>query len=108
MNKLNTKATLRWHVTESASLPNDVRQRFLDRYRNRMTSEGDILVTSQRFRDAGRNAGDCLEKLRKMLAGVAKPPKTRKPTKPTRASERRRLEAKRRQAQKKQLRRPPQ
>jgi ribosome-associated protein len=107
VNKLNTKATLRWPVADSRSLPGDVRDRFLHRYRGRITSEGDVLITSQRFRDAGRNAGDCLEKLRQMLARVAEPPKTRRPTKPTRAAKRRRLEAKRQHAQKKQLRRPP-
>lgn len=107
VNKLNTKATLRWAVAQSPSLPDDVRQRFLERYRTRVTSEGDLLVTSQRFRDAGRNAGDCLEKLRQMLSAVAHPPKVRKATKPSRASKRRRLEDKRKQSEKKQSRRSP-
>lgn len=107
VNKLNTKATLRWAVVQSASLPDDVRARFLQQYRTRITSEGDLVMTSQRFRDAGRNAGDCLEKLRQMLSAVAQPPKARKATKPSRASKRRRLEDKRKQSQKKQFRRPP-
>ena len=107
VNKLNTKATLRWAVAQSPSLPDDVRQRFLERYRTRVTSEGNLLMTSQRFRDAGRNAGDCLEKLRQMLSAVAHPPKVRKATKPSRASKRRRLEDKRKQSEKKQSRRSP-
>ncbi len=104
VNKLNTKATLRWPVATSPSLPDDVRERFLSRYRNRVTTEGDLVMASQRFRDAGRNAGDCVEKLRQMLAEVARPPKARKPTKPSRGSVRRRLENKRKQSQKKQAR----
>ncbi|MFH1919231.1 MAG: alternative ribosome rescue aminoacyl-tRNA hydrolase ArfB [Planctomycetota bacterium] len=105
VNKVSTKATLRWPVRKSRSLPEPVRERFLAKYGRRVTAEGDLLITSQRFRDAGRNVADCLEKLRRMIAEAASPPKARKPTKPTRASVRRRLDQKRKQARKKQLRR---
>jgi ribosome-associated protein len=105
VNRRNTKTTLRWPVVSSRSLPDAVRQRFLARHRRRITAEGEVVVTSQRFRDAGRNVADCLEKLREMLAEAAEPPKTRKPTRPTRSSARRRLERKRKHARKKQLRR---
>jgi len=107
VNKVSSKATLRWPVLESPSLPDSVRQRFLAKYRRRVTAEGELVITSQRFRDAGRNVADCLEKLRTMLAESAVAPKPRKPTKPTRASARRRLQAKQRQSRKKQLRRTP-
>ena len=106
VNKLNTKATLRWAVVRSQNLPEPVRRRLLAKYRRRVSSEGDLLITSQRFRDAGRNVADCLEKLRGMLAEVAVAPKPRKPTKPTRAAIRRRLEQKRQQSRRKQSRRP--
>ena len=105
VNKVSTKATLRWSLLKSPSLPEPVRARFLRRYRRRVTAQGDLLITSQRFRDAGRNVADCLEKLRTMLAEVAVAPKPRKSTKPTRASVRRRLDQKRRHSQKKRLRR---
>jgi len=107
VNKVSSKATLRWPVLESPSLPDSVRRRFLAKYRRRVTAEGELVITSQRFRDAGRNVADCLEKLRTMLAESAVTPKPRKPTKPTRASVRRRLQAKQRQSRKKQLRRKP-
>lgn len=107
VNKVNTKATLRWSVGSSSSLPEGVRQRFYARYRRRITSDGELVMTSQRFRDAGRNVADCLEKLRNMLAEVAVAPKRRKPTKPTAGSIRRRLEQKRRQSKKKDSRRKP-
>ena len=107
VNKVNSKATLRWPVGSSSSLPEGVRRRFVARYRRRITSEGELVLTSQRFRDAGRNVADCLEKLRKMLAEVAVAPKRRKPTKPSAASVRRRLEEKRRQSKKKKSRRNP-
>jgi len=106
VNKLNTKALLHWPVTSSQSLPEAVRRRLLARYGRRVNSEGDLLIVSQRFRDAGRNVADCLEKLRAMLAEVAVPPKRRRPTKPTRASVKRRLDHKKKHSQKKRQRNP--
>ncbi len=73
VNKVNTKALLRWPVATSPSLPEAVRRRMLTKCHRRITVEGDLLVTSQRFRDAGRNAADCLEKLRGMIAEAAEP-----------------------------------
>jgi len=105
VNKVSTKALLRWAVVKSPSLSDAVRKRLLSRYGRRVTAEGDLLVSSQRFRDAGRNVADCLEKLRAMLAEVAVAPKPRKPTRPSRGSVRRRLDQKRKQSQKKQGRR---
>ncbi len=107
VNKVNTKAELRWHVTTSPSLPEPVRQRLLAQQRRRITLQGELIVTSQRFRDAGRNVADCLEKLRAMIDAAATAPKPRRATKPTRASRQRRLQGKQKQSQKKQLRRPP-
>lgn len=101
VNKVNSKALLRWPVTVSPSLPEEIRSRFMERYRSRLTEAGDILVTSQRYRDQGRNVDDCLEKLREMILAVATRPKTRKATKPSRASRRRRLEGKRQVSEKK-------
>jgi ribosome-associated protein len=106
VNKVNTKALLRWRVTASPSLPEAVRQRLLAKFRRRITAEGELLIVSQRFRDAGRNTADCLEKLRQMLAGIAEPDRPRKPTRPTRGSVRRRIEHKRQHSQKKQRRGP--
>ncbi len=106
VNKVNTKALLRWAVMTSPSLPETVRKRFLAKYARRVTADGDLLVVSQRFRDAGRNVADCLEKLRAMISeAAAPPPPPRKATKPTRGSVRRRLDSKRKNSQKKQQRR---
>jgi ribosome-associated protein len=107
VNKVNTKAVLRWRVRESEGLPEDVRRRFCTAYASRITREGELVIQSQRHRTAGRNASDCLEKLRAMLIAVARPPKSRKPTRPTRGSVGRRLDAKRRRSQRKSGRRNP-
>ncbi|MCZ6713195.1 MAG: alternative ribosome rescue aminoacyl-tRNA hydrolase ArfB [Deltaproteobacteria bacterium] len=107
VNKLNTKATLRWEVARSQGLPDAVRTRFLERYRRRITADGELVLTSQRFRNQGQNVADCLEKLRGMLAAVARPPRTRRATKPTRSSVERRLSSKQRTRLKKQRRQRP-
>jgi ribosome-associated protein len=107
VNKVNSKAMLRWPILTSPSLPDEVRQRFLARYGKRVTTEGDLILTSQRYRDAPRNADDCLEKLRAMLLEVAVPPKRRKPTRPSRAAGLRRLKNKQQTSRKKQGRRAP-
>jgi ribosome-associated protein len=106
VNKVNTKATLRWNVRGSPSIGEGVRRRFCARYQRRITADGELVITSQRFRDQGRNVADCLEKLREMLAEVASPRRRRRPTGPSRASVERRLTQKRRAGlQKKQRRR---
>jgi len=107
VNKVNSKAVMRWNIQNSPALPDDVRKRFMEQYGRRVTLEGDLLITSQRFRDQGRNTGDCLEKLRVMLLENAQAPKTRKATKPSKGSQRRRLEDKRQTSAKKSQRRSP-
>ncbi len=107
VNKVNTKVTLHWNVVASKSLPDDVRRRFMTRYHRRINDRGELVLHSQRFRDQGRNVADCLEKLRAMLREAAAAPKPRKKTRPSRRSVEKRLEAKRRRSQRKQMRRPP-
>ncbi|HEY2761000.1 MAG TPA: alternative ribosome rescue aminoacyl-tRNA hydrolase ArfB [Pirellulales bacterium] len=105
VNKVNTKALLRWSVASSPSLPAEVRDRFLQRYGSQLTIAGEILIASQRFRDQRQNQRDCLEKLRAMLGSVAARPKRRKKTQPTRSSIERRRTEKRVHSQKKAQRR---
>ena len=107
VNKLNTKALLRWHIRSTKSLPPGVRERFIQKYKRRITTDGDILITSQRFRDQGRNVADCLSKLRDMILTVEVAPKIRRATKPSRGSKVRRRKAKEINKQKKQRRKPP-
>ncbi|MEX1097448.1 MAG: alternative ribosome rescue aminoacyl-tRNA hydrolase ArfB [Planctomycetales bacterium] len=107
VNKVATKARLRWPVLESPSLPEDVRERFVARNRRRITREGEFVISSQRYRDQARNVADCLDKLREMLADAAVAPKRRKKTKPSRGARERRLTEKRQQSERKRRRRPP-
>lgn len=105
VNKVNSKVTLHWPVATSPSLPDDVRGRFLSQFANRITNDGELVLSSQESRDQASNIEDCLSKLRDMVLSVATPPKKRRPTKPTKGSQRRRLEAKKGRSQTKNLRR---
>jgi ribosome-associated protein len=107
VNKVNSKAVLRWRVLESPSLDERVRARFIDQNRQRITEAGELILTSQRFRDQPKNIDDCREKLRELLLRAAIQPKRRKPTRPTAGSRRRRLSDKRQRSATKQLRRRP-
>ena len=105
VNKVNSKATLHWNVTTTTSLPDTVRERFLKKYASRINQEGQVFLSSSRFRDQGRNVADCLEKLRAMLAEATTVRTPRKKTKPSAGANRRRLEDKRRHSDKKRQRR---
>lgn len=107
VNKLETKAVLHWDVAHSRALPEDVRARFLARYRRRIGAGGVLVLASQRHRSRERNVEDCVDRLEALLAAVAEPPKPRRPTRPGRAARERRLGEKRARARKKSERRLP-
>lgn len=107
VNKVSSKAQLRWPVARTQSLPPDVLGRFLNKYASRLTADGDLIITSQKYRDLPRNKEDCLQKLKELITSVVSPPKRRRPTKPTAASVKKRMESKRHKSAKKKQRRPP-
>lgn len=107
VNKVNSKVMLRWPLLTSSGLPADVRDRFVAAYRRRLTTEGDLVLSSERFRDQPKNVADCLEKLKVLLLAVAVAPKPRRVSKPTKASKRRRVEAKKQRTEVKQRRQRP-
>jgi ribosome-associated protein len=92
-------------LVNSPSLPDDFKARFRVQQRNRITADGDLIVTSQRYRDQERNKEDCLEKLRDMILQATMIPKPRKPSKPGRAARERRLHLKRQRSEVKKTRR---
>src|SRR5262245_2577191 len=79
VNKVNSKAVLRWRPAESPSLPGPVLLRLLKANASRLTKEGELLITSQLTRDQSKNVEDCLEKLRQILRAAASPPRPRRP-----------------------------
>jgi ribosome-associated protein len=107
VNKVESKASLIWRFADSRALADDVKSRLRSLFARFITTDGTVVVTSQRYRDQDRNRQDCVEKLRAMLAEASKRPRVRKPTKPTRGSRLRRLETKKRRSALKQERRNP-
>jgi ribosome-associated protein len=107
VQKVNSKATLRWHVSSSSRVPEEIRRRLAAQQGRRITAAGELVISSQRYRDAGRNVADCLDKLRQMLDRASIVPRQRRPTRPTRGSIRRRLQQKEHRSQKKRQRGPP-
>lgn len=105
VNKVATAAELRFDIAGSESLPGAVKQRLTALVANRISREGILVISAQRFRTQERNRADALERLTGLLQRAATPPKKRIATKPTKASKRRRLDGKRQVADKKRLRR---
>jgi ribosome-associated protein len=106
VNKVASKAVLRWPLDASPSVPEHVKLRLRARQRKRVTESGELVLTSQRYRDQERNRQDCLDKLRELILEAAFEPKPRRPTKPSRGSKERRLSQKRHRAGVKSGRRP--
>lgn len=94
VNKVNSKAEVRWDIASSPSVPSEVLGRFLSRYRNRLDADGRVFVTSERERDRERNIEDAIAKIEEWVESVWERPKPRIKTKPTKGSKRRRLKEK--------------
>jgi len=107
VNKVNSKVELRWNVARSLALPADVRDRLLSRFARRVNQRGELVLTSQRYRDQPKNIDDCLTKLRELVLAVATPPRRRKKTAPPRRASESRLQEKRATSEKKRRRSPP-
>ncbi|MDG6348770.1 alternative ribosome rescue aminoacyl-tRNA hydrolase ArfB [Luteimonas sp. 8-5] len=96
VNKVATAVELRFDVAGSPSLTEPVRARLLARRDRRMTNEGVLVLSAQRFRTQERNREDARERLAAFIESGLHAPKKRIATRPTRASKERRLDAKRR------------
>jgi ribosome-associated protein len=107
VNKLETAVRLRFDAARSPSLPEAARARLLRLAGRRITREGVLVITARRHRTQERNRAEALERLVELIRQAAAPPPARRPTKPTRASQRRRLESKTRRAAVKRLRSGP-
>jgi ribosome-associated protein len=105
VNKVASKVELRWNPTTSAALTYDDRTWLLSRLANRLTTDGTLIVTSTATRDQIKNRDDAMKKLALIVRAALDRPKARRPTKPTKGSKRRRVEAKRHRSEIKRNRR---
>jgi ribosome-associated protein len=105
VNKVSSKALLRWRPGDSQAFPPELKARLVAHLSERLTKDGDLLIASSRFRNQLGNVNDCLAKLAELLRAALHRPKARRATKPTRGSQERRLHAKRQRARTKAGRR---
>jgi ribosome-associated protein len=105
VNKVATAVQLRFDAAHSPSLPEEVRARLLTQAAGQITGEGVLVIDARRYRSQARNREDALERLAELVRRAAVPPKPRRPTRTPKAAKERRLEGKRRLAERKRLRR---
>ncbi len=101
VNKVSTKVILVFDVRGSRVLSPAIKARLLKIAVGRLDAEGRIVMRSQQTRNRIRNLEDARERLAELIRRAKHVPKRRRPTKPTRGSQRRRVEGKRRQSDKK-------
>jgi len=99
VNKVSTAVELRFDVAHSPSLPEELRARLLARRDRRLTDEGVLVISAQRFRTQERNRADARERLAAVILAATHVPMKRVATRPTRASKLRRLDSKKQRAQ---------
>lgn len=104
VNKVNSKVTLEWNIGASPSITDAIQERFFAKFKGFITDEGIVQITSQRHRSQKDNQDDCIQKLHQMLDEVQFPPKPRKATKPKRSAVLKRLNSKKKDSEKKRLR----
>jgi ribosome-associated protein len=95
VNKVATAVELRFDIKQSASLPEPVRERLLARRDRRITDEGVLVISAQRFRTQDRNREDARERLAGVIQAALHVPKKRIATKPSKGAKERRLTGKR-------------
>ena len=104
VNKLATAVQLRFDVRHSPSLTDEVRARLERLAGRRLTRDGVLVITAQSHRTQERNRADAIERLTELIRQAAVRPVPRRPTRPTKASRKRRLESKKRRGSIKAMR----
>jgi ribosome-associated protein len=93
VNKVSTAVHARYDIRAS-SLPLEVKTRLLQRADQRVTNDGVLVIKAQRYRSQDRNREDALVRLEKFVADAATVPEQRRPTRPSKSSQRRRIDSK--------------
>lgn len=103
VNKVSSAIHLRFEVSAS-SLPEDVKLRLLALPDSRITSDGVVVIKAQQYRTQEANRQDAVARLHELVQSVARPPKLRRPTKPSYSSKLARLASKSQRGERKALR----
>jgi ribosome-associated protein len=103
VNKVSSAIHLRFDI-HASSLPEGIKERLLAQNDNRITRDGVVVIKAQAHRSQEQNRDDAMRRLQEMVEAVATPQRVRRPTRPTRSSQRKRLEVKTSRGQVKALR----
>ncbi len=103
VNTSSTRITLRWNVQES-ELPEPIRARLLERLGSRLTSDGELVVHASSNRSQLRNREEARERLAEIVRQALVRQKARRPTRPTKGSQKRRIQSKKQRGERKRLR----
>jgi ribosome-associated protein len=93
VNKVSSAVHLRFDV-HASSLPPEFKQRLLQLNDQRITKDGVVIIKAQEFRSQEQNRGEALRRLKELVQSIAVLPAERRATKPTRSSQRKRMEGK--------------
>jgi len=107
VNKVNTKIELRFHISASQILTDKEKEILLNKLKNKINKEGELIIVSQEDRSQTKNKESAIEKFLSILTEALTPVKKRRATKPTRASNKRRLVGKKLISEKKMHRKKP-
>lgn len=94
VNKLSTAVQLRYAVDKLVNMPADMRARLVLLAGRRLTADGELIISAERFRTQGLNREDAQARLVELLKEASIRPKVRIATRPTRASTVRRVDGK--------------
>ncbi len=106
VNKVNSKAILRWNLLVSTSVTEEVRETLLTKLSNKINNEGELIISSDVFRDQLRNREDCLQRLKTLLLQALFVPKKRKKTKKSWSRTKKNEASKKLHSEKKRMRKP--
>lgn len=104
VNKTSSAVRLYFRLSETAALPPDVKQRLIKLAGTRVTNDGELLVEAQNSRSQLKNREDAAQRLAELVRRALPAPRKRRPTQPTKAAKRRRLEQKKHRGDIKRLR----
>lgn len=107
VNKVNTKVTIKFNVTNSEGLSDDEKEKILAKLSKRITNEQELVLSSQLTRSQLKNRQQVIEKLFILLDNSLKVNKPRKSTKPTKSSIEKRIKTKKRNSEIKKTRQKP-
>lgn len=107
VNKVETMAEALWSVAASAFFTEEEKERIQEKLKNKINKDGYLSVRSSETRSQLENKQIALGKMQALVAASLVKPKKRKPTKPSKAAKEKRLDSKKKESLKKEMRRPP-